>query len=460
MTRLPISSPAARNEQFLDPKTVDSGNFVRIGAGSGLRTWWATARKSFTWMVLVALVLRIGYMLIAHTYRFKTADDNFGFGFEMGRIGRSLALGQGFGNPFHGITGPTAWEPPLYPFLIAIGFKLFGIYTKTSAVFLLTFNSICSALTCIPIFLIAKRCFDDRVAVWSAWAWVLLPPIIFWTTRYVWETSVATLLLALIVWLALTFETRDGVVPWFAFGALWGIAALTNTALLSFLPACGVWVWYRRAKHGRASLVGVLIASLIFVACVTPWIARNYRVFGQFIFIRSNPGAELRLGNGPGADGTWMDYLHPTKNAEQLDLYKQMGEMAYVAERKSEALAFIRDDSSRFVILCFKRCEYFWAGLPRGTFAHTISANFLYFLSSVLAILGLVRALRKRLPGAWLMFWLVVLYPLPYYMTFVLARYRHPIEPELLVLFMYAVFGAFPARDLGSTVSAQTSGSA
>jgi 4-amino-4-deoxy-L-arabinose transferase-like glycosyltransferase len=404
-------------------------------------------------MVLIALVLRIGYMVIAHTYRFKTADDNFGFGFEMGRIGRSLALGQGFGNPFHGITGPTAWEPPLYPFLIAIVFKLFGIYTKTSAVFLLTFNSLCSALTCIPIFLIAKRCFDERVAVWSAWAWALLPPIIFWTTRYVWETSVATLLLALIVWLALTFETRHGVVPWFAFGALWGIAALTNTALLSFLPACGVWVWYRRAKKGRRSLLGLLIAGLIFIACVTPWIARNYQVFGQFIFIRSNLGAELRLGNGPGADGTWMDYLHPTKNAEQLDLYKQMGEMAYVAKRKSEAVAFIREDSSRFVILCFKRFEYFWAGLPRGTFAQTMLANLFYFLSSALAILGLVRALRKRLLGAWLLFWLLVLYPLPYYMTFVLPRYRHPIEPELLILIMFGIFEGLPSRDRRSTAA-------
>ena len=89
-------------------------------------------RDSYFWMVMIAFVLRLAYILIAHTYKFKTTDDNFGFGFEMGRIGRSLAQGRGFSNPFHGVTGPTAWEPPLYPFLIAAVFKVFGIYSKAS----------------------------------------------------------------------------------------------------------------------------------------------------------------------------------------------------------------------------------------------------------------------------------------------------------------------------------------
>ncbi|MBV8049642.1 MAG: glycosyltransferase family 39 protein [Acidobacteriaceae bacterium] len=453
MTKFQTFSGAARNKPILDPKPLNRAGFARTGVDSVLPRCWANARTSCVCMVLVALTLRIGYIVVAHTYRFKAVDDHFGFGFEMGRIGRSLAVGQGFSNPFHGVTGRTAWEPPLYPFLIAGVFKLLGVYTWTSAVVLLIFNSLCSAITCVPMFQIARRCFDERVAVWSAWAWALLPAVIFWSTRYVWETSLATLLLAGIFWLVLLIERQDRLIPWLGFGALWGVAALTNTALLSFLPACGIWVWYRRAKQGKRSLSGVLIASLMFAACVTPWIARNYGAFGQFIFIRSNLGAELRLGNGPGANGTWMDYLHPTKNAEQLDHYKQMGEIAYVAERKSQAVEYIREDYSRFARLCLKRFVYFWAGPPRDTVSHTIQANSLYFLSSVLAILGLARALLKRLPGAWLMFWLLVLYPLPYYMTFVLPRYRHPIEPELLMLLVYGMLKAFRRDDQGSAVA-------
>lgn len=391
-------------------------------------------------MVLVALLVRLAYIFIARTYNFKTVDDNFGFGFEMGRIGRSLALGQGFSNPFDGITGPTAWEPPVYPFIIAAVFKIFGIYTRASALVLLGMSSLFSALTCLPIFLIAKRCFDEKVAVWSSWAWAWLPPIIFWSTRYVWETSLAALLLALLFWMTLVMGDKDEIPLWLLFGFTWGILALTNTSLLAFLPASGIWAWYRRAKLSKKSIAGVVLSSAVFIACLAPWIVRDYRTFGQFIFIRSNFGAELRLGNGPGANGTWMDYLHPTKNSQQLDLYRQSGEIAYVAERKREAISFIRADYARFAELCVKRFAYFWAGVPRAGRSFLL-ANSLYLASSVLAIWGLAKAVRKQRPAAWLFFWLMTFYPLSYYIAFVLPRYRHPIEPELLILIVYAIFG-------------------
>src|SRR6202030_106594 len=119
----------------------------------------------------IAFFLRFGWIVIGHTYRFKGADANFGFGWEMGRISASLASGHGFSNPFGPSTGPTAWEPPLYPYLTAAVFHVFGIYSKASAFVLLTLNSAFSALTCIPIFLIARRIFSERVAIGSGWAW-------------------------------------------------------------------------------------------------------------------------------------------------------------------------------------------------------------------------------------------------------------------------------------------------
>ncbi len=129
---------------------------------------WARIRTSPFWIVTIALLLRVGWIVVGHTYKFKTSDNNFSFGWEMGRIGAALASGRGFGDPFGPPTGPTAWEPPLYPYLIAGVFKMFGIYSKASAFVLLALNSLFSALTCIPIFLIAKRIFSEKVAVGSA----------------------------------------------------------------------------------------------------------------------------------------------------------------------------------------------------------------------------------------------------------------------------------------------------
>jgi len=409
--------------------------------------FWAHIRTSQFWMVAIALFLRVGWIIVGHTYKFKTIDNNFGFGWEMGRIGAAIASGHGFSNAFGAPTGPTAWEPPLYPYLIAGVFQIFGIYSRASAFVLLSINSVFSALTCVPIFLIARRIFSEKVAVGSAWTWALLPYAMSWCTRWVWETSLSALLVAVIFWLALTMEDRDELRPWLEFGLLWGIAALNSTVLLAFLPASGIWAWYHSAKRRKpssssslsSSLASVVLASVVFLACISPWLVRNYETFGKFIFIRDNFGAELRLGNGNGADGTWMQYLHPTQDLYAMRQYTSMGELAYIAMCKRQAVDYIKADYPRFARLCAKRFVYFWAGPPRLAQVWWLAEtkNSLFLASSVLMFWGLGRALRQRKPGAWLLFWLILLYPAIYYVVYPGQRYRHPIEPEMTILGVY-----------------------
>jgi 4-amino-4-deoxy-L-arabinose transferase-like glycosyltransferase len=406
-----------------------------------VRRWWARARTSFFWMLTIAFLLRLALIVLGHTYKFKAYDNGFSFGWEMGRIGRAIATGQGFANPFDGHTGPTAWEPPLYPYLIGGVFRVTGVYTHASAFFLLSINSVFSAMTCIPIFLIARRCFSEKVAVWTAWAWALLPSVMYWCTRWVWETSLAALLLAVIFWLALKMEELEGTAPWIAFGVLWGVAALTNTSLLAFLPASGLWAIYKQKKRGVSAFAGATLAGIFFCAAIAPWLVRNLEVFGRPVFIRSNFGAELRLGNGPGANGTWMSYVHPSQNVVEHRRYEELGEIGYVAERKREAFEFIQQDLARFAWLSVKRFIYYWGGLPRSSEIPALAPfkNSLFVVSSVLDLWGLGRALRKRQPGAFLCLWLILSYPTIYYFVFPHPRYRHPIEPELGMLIVYVI---------------------
>jgi hypothetical protein len=170
---------------------------------------------------------------------------------------------------------------------------------------------------------------------------------------------------------------------------------------------------------------------------------RNYRTFGKFIFIRDNFGAELRLGNGKGADGTWMQYLHPTQDVYAMRQYTCHGRIGlYRAMRKRQALDYIKADYPRFAIFCLKRFIYFWAGPPRLAKIWWLAEvkNSLFLASSVLMFWGLGRALRQRKPGAWLLFWLILLYPAIYYVVFPGPRYRHPIEPEMNDSGVYLLF--------------------
>src|SRR6266404_1312221 len=74
-------------------------------------------------MVLIALALRLAVVTVGHTYRVNPRTDHFGFGWETGRIARSIAEGNGFSSAIHGTTGPTAWVAPLYPYVVAGVFR-------------------------------------------------------------------------------------------------------------------------------------------------------------------------------------------------------------------------------------------------------------------------------------------------------------------------------------------------
>ena len=411
-----------------------------------------------TWAVFwAAFLVRVLYMTLAHTYHFRTDGDHFQFGWEMGRVARALATGFGYADPFIGHTGPTTWVPPLYPLLLAGVFKIFGIYTLRSAWVILTFNSFVSALTAMTTYEIAARCFNRRVAVWSAWIWALYPAAMQYAVRWVWEMTLSTWLLTVIFVLALRMR-RIGEIPadttevdfcsrddgrtlrrWLIFGLLWGLLGLSNPSLLLFLPACGLWVLHG-TRHLRRQAGFASMSAIVFIICVSPWMVRNALVFHKFIPMRANFGAELYLGNGPGAMGFLMEYNHPYEAQNQLGLYKQMGEVAYAQMRGQLAKKYIASHPGLFLRNSLKRLYFFWISVPHPTGGKWYIepfrvANFAF--ASIAGLFGLGLALKRRIPAAWLFAWAFLLIPLIYYFVTVHARFRDPLEPMIAILAVY-----------------------
>ena len=306
---------------------------------------------------------------------------------------------------------------------------------------MLTINSLFTALTSLPIFWIARAVLGERLALVSAWIWALLPYAMYWSVHWIWETTFSPLLLAWVFLLALQLEHASGWASWALFGALWGLLGLSNASLLSFLPVCGLWVWVRRHRRGRPSLAGVGLAAMVFFLCLAPWLVRNAQVFGHFVFVRDDFGLQFRLGNGPHADGMLMPYLQPNLNPAEFAEFRQLGELAYAERCRRLAWGWVHEHPGRFALISLKRCFYYWNGVPRPS-DHASPLDFrnaLFLASSVLALWGLGRAVRKKLPHARLFLWLVLSYPTIYYFVFPHARYRHPIEPELLILAVFLV---------------------
>jgi Dolichyl-phosphate-mannose-protein mannosyltransferase len=431
----------------------------------------ARGRFAAPWVVFwVALAVRLAYVMLAHSYRMRPYDDHFGFGWEMGRIARALVTGYGYADPFRGHTGPTTWVTPGYPLIIAGVFRLFGIFTPLSAWVLVAINCVLNALMVRTTWEIAARCFNTSVARWSAWIWALYPAAMQYAVKWIWEMSLTAFLFSWVLVLALRMravggDEREGasVKRWVVFGLLWGLIALSNPSLLLFLPVCGLWILWgvllRTATNAGASrsrpllaltwgsfdqwrlqIVGVALASVVCLACIAPWVYRNWVVFHQFVPMRANLGAELYLGNGPGAIGLLMEYDHPFQDAAQLRLYSQMGEIKYAKLRGDMAKAVIRENPKHFLILCAKRVYYFWFSVPHpgdeGLIAeYGRSLNFQ--LTSITGLLGLALALKRHVPGAVLFAWAFLLLPLVYYAVTVHARFRHPLEPLIAILSVY-----------------------
>jgi 4-amino-4-deoxy-L-arabinose transferase-like glycosyltransferase len=231
---------------------TNSANGLHARVRAFLSSPWA--------MVSVALVVRLIVMVFAYKIQLDPSQDHWVFGWETGRVARSIATGHGFSSPYSEPTGPTALIPPVYTYLLAGVFKIFGVYTTASALVMLTLNNLFSSLTCVPVYLIARRIFGIRVAVLAGWLWAFFPYSIALSNAVVWETSLTTLLLTLLVLFTLKLEYSESLGEWIGYGLLWGISALASPVILSTLPFLGAWVWFRQWKRG-SNCTGVAIAA-------------------------------------------------------------------------------------------------------------------------------------------------------------------------------------------------------
>jgi 4-amino-4-deoxy-L-arabinose transferase-like glycosyltransferase len=408
-----------------------------------------TARP-YLWLALLAFLLRAAVGLWASGYPAVLANHYY-FGFESGSIARSLYAGEGFSSPFTGSTGPTAWVAPVYPAVIALSYKIFGLFSEGAWDFMILLNCLFAGLTCIPIYKIARHLAGNTVALYSALIWTGTYTFFHWPTEWVWETSLTAFMVTQLLWMALDLGTNSSLQKWSWFGATWGVAALVNPGVLAIMPALVLWPAYRARGRGESWLRPLVILVVLFMVVIAPWMVRNERVFHRPVFIRSNFGFEFWLGNSAMMTGFDEFWKHPSVNKEDRDDYVRMGEIAYVKSRQQRAMDWAKQNPGSFLKLTGKRVVYFWYGTPYFHAAGRIwnPENFGFPLFSLMALLGAGWALRAKARGAAPIALVLTFYPLVYYITYPNSRYRHALEPLLTILFVYLISQAeFKGRKL------------
>ncbi len=399
-----------------------------------------------TFIVLFAFAVRMAALAYSWHTTPIPVRSLLPYGYELGNVARSIASGNGFSSPLPSVnTGPTIWFTPIYPYLVAGIFKIWGIYADSSKLVILTLNCAFAALTVIPIFGSAEKTFGKGVAVGASWAWVFLPTAIYFPIVKVWDTALAALLMALIFRATLAMRDARTVLPWAGYGALWAIGVLVNPSMLSLFPFLVGWVlWQSRASGLWPKFAAATL--LVFALGLVPWTVRNYLVFGKVIVLRSNFGLELWLGNNPNVADTMASWMHPYDDKDEALKFKSMGEIAYMAEKQHDAFVFMRTHPADTLNFMFRRFVENWLAISDTALDFWSSAPLyfkVFFILNVLLSLstfaGVMFAYRTRHPQAFLYAMVPLIFPLVFYLTHASLRYRFPMDPIMMVLSAYGV---------------------
>ncbi len=395
-----------------------------------------TVAASLAVILVIALALRVDYAWDYAQHRPRQALAIFPFLFEPGNVAASLAAGHGFSSPFRQNTGPTAWLAPVYPLLLAGIFRTFGIYKFASFAAAAGLNIAFSTLTIVPLYFAGRRVGGIGTAALAGWLWAVFPNAIKLPVQAMWDASLGALLAAAILWATLAVAGSRRIAAWCGYGLLWGLALMTTPALGAMLPFLLGWMAWRARRISRPAL-----ALAAAVLCCVPWTVRNFETFHAFIPLRSVVGLTLWLGNHSQAAGVWPGRLHPIDNQVERARYVELGEVAYMQEKKQQALEFIGRRPAEEAGAAWSHCVALWTGgtahpladFPRGDwpFRGILLFN---LLAGAGALAGAIVLYRARNVYAFPLAAGPLIFPLVYYLTLGSARYRHPLDPALLLL--------------------------
>lgn len=336
---------------------------------------------------------------------------------EAGGIARWIVTNQTFSSPFHDASGPTAWLGPVYPGIIAVFFLIFGVQSPASALAVMCFNAVCSAATGVIVFEIGKDIHGEKAGLFAGWLWALSPYIAI-LPYILWETCLSALLFSGALWLTMRLGTSSRLSDWARCGAIWGVAALVNPALLTPMPILAMLLSDRGRRWGQVVVLAMLTSSTI-----VPWTVRNYVVFHEIIPIRSDGLAEVYFANC----GFRTHPLGPSME------YQNLGEAAFTAQTGQAAIEYVRTHRMAFARDSLRRAIWFWI-YPINFWPLSVVIDFT-------ALVGLIVVFRESRQLALPFLAVLTFYPLIYYASQVVSRYRHPVDPVL-----YALSGVAASR--------------
>lgn len=343
---------------------------------------------------------------------------------------------------------------PLYPFLLAILYGIFGYGPFVPGVFQACFD----AGTAFLIYKMTVRVMADREGsgsgaaprlsgILAAAGWCFFLPAEAYSAILM-PTAGAAFVFWLLVWQIVRSDTTLSPTRSLACGILLGVAAMGVASILLLIPLFLAAIFLRRSNPRRAGAAALLVVAGIFTGSAPCWIHNNF-VAHDRVFLSAHGGINLWLGNNAEATG----YPHfPGLHAGQGQMLRDSIEQAETAAgrplKRSEvsawwsrkARAYIAENPGAWLKLLARKIGNFWnafeyddLGVIVNLREHGVLFPGLRFgLIAALGLAGIVFSWRAFPASRWIAaaiaLQLAAILP-----VFVTERYRLPVVPGLLI---------------------------
>jgi 4-amino-4-deoxy-L-arabinose transferase-like glycosyltransferase len=326
----------------------------------------------------------------------------------------------------------TAYRAPVYPALLSVFSGLGGNIILFRVLNFLLFGG-----TVYLSFSFLSKMIGPLKALVGA-VIILAYPVLFFTAGVLYPQTLGAFLLLLFLRLIVEDKASKGL--FLIAGLVAGLMVLTIPTFIYVLPLAGLWMFRFQRQVFTRFLIYCLIPAVFIVGL---WSWRNYQVFNAFVFVSSNSGENLLVGNSanttPNA-GTTVDIEEYRVFAANMD---EISRDQYFRE---QALAQIVDHPGDAIKLYFaKVLNYFNYQNNLTTASESTSMRDILMLATygpLLFVLVLRIVLIYKYPLndiEWLLLPIFLLSPFVYAVFFTRIRFRLPfdyIHILLIVIFL------------------------
>jgi len=392
-------------------------------------------------MTLAAVVRLIHVWAIRSSLLFdQPVSDAYAYDTWAQRIAAGEWVGRG-----------VFYQAPLYPYVLAV------LYASAGRDLLIVrlFQALLGAAACVLLGVAGRRWFSLPVGAVAAIALAIWPSAVF-ADALIQKSVLDTLLMCALLASLATAMDAPRQRWWALVGLALGGLALTRENTLAFIPlflmGFVVPVGATRALPGGGRAAVAFALGLILV--LLPVLLRNYLVAGELHLTTAQFGPNLYIGNNPSANGMYAPLRAGRGDAafEQIDATamaeRSVGHPLTPSEVSQywalQAGAFIREQPGRWLelmarkaVLLINRVE---VGDAEDQYTSAQWSPVLAALDPLLHFGVLVPLAAAGIMLSWplrrgpvILLALTGVYALTVVGTFVMARYRHPLLPLLLL---------------------------